>query len=157
MKKTFFFLLVLTIVGLAFLHLQAQTDRDANRPGLRGKDTQSLEPSEKITVKKKRLREGTVFKDKRCIFRSVGTRVYLFSEDESERFCCLENLNLERVMQAIATSPTRIIWSVTGMYTEYQGDNYVQIQRVVFAPPNQPGSEQTGPSNHSTLQNTDSK
>ena len=126
------FLLATTtaIVGLS------QTERDADRPGLRTPPVNETNSSQTDTgVRKKRLREGMGFKGKRCLFRTVGNRIAMFSEDEIERFICLENLNLERIMQSIQENPTQQIWSVNGFYTEHHGDNFVFIQRAVLAPP----------------------
>ena len=125
------------LVAVFFLAVWAQTDRDLNRPGLRIPGEEASDLSANNAAKKKRIREGTVFKGKRCIFRPLAQRVLIFSEDESERFFCLENLNLERVMKVVLENPAQQIWNVDGTYTEYQGENYVLIQRVVLAPPRQ--------------------
>ncbi len=123
----------LFFVSVAFL-VWGQTDRDANRPGIRVPTNDSTNKSEKAASSKKRIREGTPFRNKRCLFRESGSRVSLFSEDESERYICLENLNLERVMKAVQDNPAQQIWSVDGFYTEYLGENFVHIQRAVLAP-----------------------
>ncbi|MGL6194959.1 MAG: hypothetical protein ACRC2T_09080 [Thermoguttaceae bacterium] len=112
-----------------------QTERDANRPGMRTPRETTNDQAVKVTSKKKRIREDTVFKAKRCIFRVVGSRVVMFSEDETERYTCLENLNLERVMQVIRENSAEQIWTVDGRFTEYLGDNYILIERVALAPP----------------------
>ena len=62
-----------------------------------------------------------------------GNRVVLFSEDESERYFCLENLNLERIIKVVQENPAQQIWNVDGFYTEYREENFVYIQRVVIA------------------------
>lgn len=111
------------------------TDRDANRPGLRIPSSNVRNRIEKAADVKKRIREGTVFKAKRAIFRVSGTRVSLFSEDETERFTCIENLNLERIVKFMQDNPTQQVWSVDGFYTEYMGENYVFLQRAVLAAP----------------------
>ncbi len=127
-------LFALSFIVLTFVAFAGQTDRDAGRPGLR-LPSQPGDRVVKETEKKKRIREGTTFKEKRCIFRVAGQRVLVFSEDESERFLCLENLNLERVMQVVLENPAQQVWKVDGIYTEYQGENFVLLQRAVLAPP----------------------
>ena len=112
-----------------------QTDRNANRPGTRLPASGAQQRAERETVAKKRIREGTAFKNKRCLFRVSGNRVMIFSEDESERYFCLENLNLERVMRVVQENPVQQIWSVNGFYTEYREENFVYIERAVLAPP----------------------
>jgi len=130
MKKTF--LTTILIAGVTFA-VWAQTDRNATRPGVRLPASKTVQTVEKETTSKKRIREGTAFKNKRCLFRVSGNRVTLFSEDESERYFCLENLNLDRVMKVIQENPAQQIWNVDGFYTEYRGENFVYIQRAVLA------------------------
>ena len=129
MKKTL--LATIFIAGVAFA-VWGQTDRNANRPGIRQPASSTPQKTEKEPVSKKRIREGTAFKNKRCLFRMSGHRVVLFSEDESERYFCLENLNLDRVMKVIQENPVQQIWNVDGFYTEYREENFVYIQRAVI-------------------------
>lgn len=139
---------VTLLLGMSVLIVLAQnptptspnmsTDRDANRPGLRIPSSNVSSRIEKATEAKKRIREGTVFKKKRAIFRVSGSRVSLFSEDETERFLCIENLNLERIVRFTQENPTQQVWSVDGFYTEYFGENHVFIQRAVLAAPKVP-------------------
>ncbi len=121
-------------VGIVFA-VWGQTDRNANRPGTRLPASNTPQKVERETAAKKRVREGTAFKNKRCLFRISGNRVVIFSEDESERYFCLENLNLDRVMKVVQKNPTQQIWNVDGFYTEYHEENFVYIQRAVLAPP----------------------
>ena len=136
MKKTRFLTILLTIliVGVVFT-VWAQTDRNANRPGTRLQESSATQRVERETAATKRIREGTAFKNKRCLFRISGNRVVLFSEDESERYFCHENLNLERIMKVVEENPSQHIWSIDGFFTEYRGENFVHIQRAVLAPP----------------------
>lgn len=82
----------------------------------------------------KRIREGTLFQNKRGFFRTVGGRTMLYSLDESEDYICLENLHLERILNAIAERPGRNVWSIDGEYTEFRGENYVLIRRAILSP-----------------------
>jgi len=130
MKKAF--LTTILIAGVTFA-VWGQTDRNASRPGVRLPASNTVQRIEKDTISKKRIREGTAFKNKRCLFRVSGNRVVLFSEDESERYFCLENLNLERIIKVVQENPAQQIWSVDGFYTEYREENFVSIQRAVIA------------------------
>ena len=144
MKKSL--LLTLFFVAVAVCVISAQTssnsplstDRDAGRPGLRSPASSTAINAEKTESLKKRIREGTTFRNKRCLFRISGNRIALFSEDETERFICVENLNLERVMKSVQENPTQLIWNVDGFYTEYLGENFAYIQRVALAPSKPP-------------------
>jgi hypothetical protein len=42
----------------------------------------------------------------------------------------LENLSLQRVLQNIQGSPEQEIWLVTGRVTEFQGTNYLLLERA---------------------------
>ena len=135
MKKTFLITTILT-VGLLFA-VWGQTDRDVNRPGTRLPAPSATQRVERETVAKKRIREGTAFKNKRCLFRVSGNRIVIFSEDESERYFCLENLNLDRIMKVVQDNPAQQIWNVDGFYTEFRDENFAYIQRAALAPPSQ--------------------
>ncbi|MDR0871433.1 MAG: hypothetical protein LBN39_11640 [Planctomycetaceae bacterium] len=83
-------------------------------------------------VKKKRLREGTVFQGSKVTFRATGNRTTMFPVDNAEeRFVVLENLNLERILRTIEDKPQRSVWKIDGIYTEFRGENYILIQRAV--------------------------
>ena len=93
-----------------------------------------LETSENPTrANKQRIREGTTFKDKIGFFRQVGQRTIFQTLDGNERYFCLENLTLERALKAIEDKPTRTLWRIDGTYTEFQGDNYILLQRALAA------------------------
>ena len=133
MKKTLLTTTIFT-VGVVFA-VWAQTDRDVNRPGTRLPASGATQRAERESVAKKRIREGTAFKNKRCLFRVSGNRIMIFSEDESERYFCLENLNLDRIMKVVQDNPAQQIWNVDGFYTEFRDENFVSIQRATLAPP----------------------
>jgi hypothetical protein len=52
-------------------------------------------------------------------------------EDERE-FPALENLALERVARIVSESPDQLQWSVSGMVTEYRGQNYLLITTALL-------------------------
>ncbi len=78
-----------------------------------------------------RAREGTDIVDRMGYCRTAGDRVIFFTEDGRDRFVVLENLNLERIAQAVADDPEQLQWSVTGSITEFCGDNFLIIHRAV--------------------------
>ncbi|MDR1963678.1 MAG: hypothetical protein LBQ50_07860 [Planctomycetaceae bacterium] len=89
------------------------------------------EPEQK-KVTKKRYREGTMFQGKKAFFRQTGNRTTLYMVDDDERFVCLENLNLERILTAIEEKPSRTTWKIDGDFTEFRGENYILIRRAVI-------------------------
>ena len=86
------------------------------------------------TLSKKRIREGTSFQGKKVFFRQTGNRTTMYGIEENDRYVCLENLNLERILQALEENPGRVEWRVDGVFTEFRGENFVLIQRAVAAP-----------------------
>jgi hypothetical protein len=97
-----------------------------------------IEDSEQKKMVKKRNREGTVFQGKKVFFRQTGNRTTLYTVDDKERFVCLENLNLERILKAIEEKPTRTTWKIDGEFTEFRGENYILIRRAVIFQENVP-------------------
>ncbi len=78
-----------------------------------------------------RLSEGTQQIDQVGYFKLTDDRVTFFAEDGMSRYVGLENLDLQRIHRAIAGKP-RQLWSVSGMFTEYFGDNYLFVERAVL-------------------------
>ncbi|MBN2477143.1 MAG: hypothetical protein JXB62_21220 [Pirellulales bacterium] len=78
-----------------------------------------------------RIREGTEIVDQTGHFQMAGDRVVFFTEDGQGGYVALENLNLERIAQAIAENPEKLQWSVTGTMTEYRGANYLFVRRAI--------------------------
>ena len=84
-----------------------------------------------------RIREGTEIVDRMGHFqitgeRVTGERVTFVAADGDGRFVALENLSLQRVVRAITDSPEPLKWSVSGTATEFNGANYLLIQRAVL-------------------------
>jgi hypothetical protein len=50
------------------------------------------------------------------------------------RYRMLENLALQRVADAIAQDPNDVLWSVTGLITEFSGENLLLLSTVLRAP-----------------------
>ena len=79
-----------------------------------------------------RLREGTELIDQQGAFRMTGDRVTFFTDSGSGRFIVLENLALQRVARTIEDSPVPLDWTVSGVITEFHGDNFLLVRRVVL-------------------------
>ena len=82
-----------------------------------------------------RIREGTGFKDMHVFFRQTGDRTAMYTVEDNQRFLCLENLTLERILTAIQEKQERQFWKIEGEFTEFRGENFVLIRRAVVALP----------------------
>ena len=87
----------------------------------------------KKSEKRPLVREGTTAQSQHVIFRLTGNRVVMTMTQGSDRFFCLENLNLQRVTDVLRDNPTLTDWTVDYVVTEFKGENYVLIQRAVLA------------------------
>ncbi len=100
--------------------------------------------------KSERLREGTRIVDQLGYFETKGGESVTFmveTEDGIQDFGGLENLNLERIVRTLSENPNRLTWSITGTVTEYQGANFLQIERAVLKTKNvrRAGEQQSDP------------
>ena len=78
-----------------------------------------------------RLREGATLVDQPGVFQLVGDRV-VFVSDGGRQFTALENLALERVARAVRQATSTRTWLASGVVTEYQGGNYLLLERAVI-------------------------
>ena len=78
-----------------------------------------------------RLREGATLVDQPGVFQLVGDRV-VFVFEEGRQVTALENLALERVALAVRQATSTRTWLVSGVITEYQGGNYLLLERAVI-------------------------
>lgn len=84
----------------------------------------------------KRIREGTAFKDMFVYFRQTGDRTVLYTVGDNQRFTCLENLALDRILTTMREKPKHEYWKIVeGQFTEFRGENFVLIHRAVVALP----------------------
>ena len=81
---------------------------------------------------KDRIREGTVQINLLGHFEMTGDRVAFVTKGQNRRFGALENLNLQRVVEIISDNPDKLDWVVSGSMTEYQGNNFILLQRAVL-------------------------
>ena len=133
MQKTSLLLVGCIVLFLSALTVLAQREPVPMRPDAGEKPVVAIEKNEK-GVAKKRIREGMTFQGIRGFFRQTGSRTTLYTVDENDRFVCLENLNLERILKAIEEKPERSVWKIDGTYTEFRGENFVLITRAVISP-----------------------
>jgi hypothetical protein len=79
-----------------------------------------------------RLREGAVLNEQPGTFQLVGNRLVFAFDGEARQLVILENLALERVIRLVRQSAAPQSWVVSGTVTEYQGSNYLLIDRAVI-------------------------
>ena len=113
-------------VALAWGPALSPPEWQASPPGQESSPT-SMPPSRDT-----RLREGTMLVNQVGYFRVSGNRVVFHRAEGRGRFVALENLNLDRVSNAIAENPTHLEWNVSGTITEYRGANYLLIERAIL-------------------------
>lgn len=78
-------------------------------------------------------REGKSVRDLKGSVRVVQSRYIFFPEGDSFRFVLLENLNLERIARAMAERTEETLWEIDAEITEFNGANYLLIQRAQIA------------------------
>jgi len=133
------FALVLPIIIFAFIALFSSFVVQGQRPEPPIQPNRELKrivaPQANQALRGQRLREGTVFKDMHVFFRQTGDRTVLYTVGDNQRFTCLENLALERILTTIQEKPERQFWKIGGEFTEFRGENFVFIRRAVIAQP----------------------
>lgn len=89
------------------------------------------EPARPNATGANRLREGSKIIDQIGDFQKSVERINFFPKEGPAALRVLENLALERVVRALEDNPTMRTWSVTGVITEFRGENYLLITRAV--------------------------
>ncbi|MGL4594698.1 MAG: hypothetical protein ACRCUY_08225 [Thermoguttaceae bacterium] len=120
------------LIGVAGSVVFGQRDLVSNNPAEVSKPVISRQMAKE--PEKKRIREGTPFRDKKVFFRPLGNRTALFSVEDNEQYVCLENLILERILKEIELNPARSVWKVDGVFTEFQKSNLILLQYAVVVP-----------------------
>jgi hypothetical protein len=90
-------------------------------------------------------------------FKAVGDRWAFHPSSGGGSWVGLENLGLERVVRTVTSHSQPLRWKVSGALTEYQGVNYLLIERAILVseynstqkkeespPAGRPGQENTG-------------
>ena len=78
-----------------------------------------------------RVREGREVREMQAMFASVGERMSCKLPSLQATVTVLENLMLERVSETMMRHDENATWEVEGLITEYQGRNYLLLQRAV--------------------------
>ncbi len=79
----------------------------------------------------KLLREGTRIVGDIGECRTDGDRLsIIFGEQPTRSLIALENLAAQRIVQAVLDDPSDRSWKVSGTITEFQGRNYILLERV---------------------------
>ncbi len=81
---------------------------------------------------KSRHREGIGTTDQMGTFQVTGSRIQFRTADEKTTVRVLENLALERVLRTIDETRTERLWSISGTFTEFHGENYLLLNRAVL-------------------------
>jgi hypothetical protein len=79
-----------------------------------------------------RMREGTKLTDQLGDFQKSGDRYNFYPLEGKGVLRVLENLALERVAGVLLDDPSPRTWSVSGVLTEYRGENFLLITRAVL-------------------------
>jgi hypothetical protein len=119
--------------------LAAQRDNSADSSPTAGRADRALparDPDRRKDDEKlgERLREGTRITDVPGSFQFSGDRVSFHpdgKEDKGESFRVLENLALERINRELGQARGVLQWTVSGMVTEYRGNNYLLVTKAV--------------------------
>lgn len=104
-----------------------------------------MEASPSVNRQRNRLREGTELTDALGTFRLTGDRATFTLADGSARFSGLENLTLERVANVIGGDPSPLEWVVSGVVTEYKGNNYLLVTRAILKSKTAASERRAGP------------
>ena len=117
---------LLNLIGLAAIGSNLAAGDGASRTETTA-DAGAREPG-------KLIREGARIESKLMVVRSTGEQLILETEEDKQSFEALENLALERILQAVRADAGDKRWLVTGQATEYRGRNYILLERVSRAP-----------------------
>ena len=87
------------------------------------------EASQAPAKSEERYREGTQLEKVRGRFQADFDRVEFLPEKGDSTWLVLENLTLQRVEDEL-TDEVELGWEVDGMVTEYNGRNYLLLERA---------------------------
>ena len=78
----------------------------------------------------KLLREGTRLESRIAECRSSGDRMSVLLQDDGRVLNTLENLASQRILKAVMDDPGDNKWVISGTVTEFQGHNFLLLERV---------------------------
>ncbi len=76
------------------------------------------------------MREGTKVVNAHAFCRSNGDRLVVALENQDLPIVALENLAAQRILKAVMDDLNDERWVVNGQITEFQGHNYLLLDRV---------------------------
>lgn len=80
------------------------------------------------------LREGTKIVDQPAVCRSSGDRLQVTLSEAVVPIDALENLASQRILKATLDDAADERWVVNGQITEFQGHNFILLDRVMRQP-----------------------
>jgi hypothetical protein len=87
-----------------------------------------------MNEEKSLLREGSAITESRGRFKFNEDRIVFTDESLGKSMTCLENLLLQRIKGFLDDEEgTRQRWAVSGKITEFQGENYLWLDRATRA------------------------
>jgi hypothetical protein len=85
------------------------------------------------SIEEKLLREGTRIENRPAEIRQEAERIAIYLADHHVPLLALENLAMQRILRAVVDDPADKHWTVTGTVTEFQGRNFLLLERVTRA------------------------
>jgi hypothetical protein len=79
------------------------------------------------------LREGTKVEWTQATLRMEGERLRVIPKGEEKSLLTLENLAAQRIVRVLADDPEDNRWTLAGSITEFDGRNFLLIDRAVRA------------------------
>jgi hypothetical protein len=78
-----------------------------------------------------RIREGTQLTEVSGKFEAIGDRANFVFADSGESVHVLENLALQRVARVLPQVQPGTQWTISGVVTEFNGNNYLLLTKAV--------------------------
>jgi len=124
-----------TFCCCAVLLAQISGDRFFEQPSSPGRWKERGAEAEP-TAQAIRLREGMLLTDAVGHFETPAEGP-VFVDAAGRRLTGLENLNLQRITRHLRAADTAadIQWKISGTVTEFEGRNFILIERAVYLPP----------------------
>jgi hypothetical protein len=124
-----------TFCCCAVLLAQISGDRFFEQPSIPGKWKERVSETESA-AQAVRLREGMLLNNALGHFEAPADGP-VFVDAAGRRLAGLENLNLQRITRHLRAADTAadIQWKISGTVTEYEGRNFILIERAVYLPP----------------------
>ena len=89
------------------------------------------------------MREGSKLVDQVGDFQKSGEQINFYIKEPGAVLRVLENLALERVARVLDDNPSMRSWSVTGVITEFRGENYLLVTRATLKAQQKPNPNPT--------------